>query len=299
MTRLRLATVWLGGCSGCHMSLLDLDERLIEIAQHVDLVYTPLIDAVVTSEDSRFYEHEGVDPLSLLRAVVSNIRTGGIAQGGSTLTQQYVKNAFVGDQQTLHRKVQEAVIAIQLEREQTKDEILERYLNTVYFGDGAYGVQAAAQHYFNVNARRLNLNQSATLAGILTAPEAYDPIDHPFDAKFRRDFALDRMVRYGYLDAEDLEAVLLTELGHHAFVVCQLIPLATAGRMFEAGALGEHQQLPRRRFVGLRPRLRDALRGRRAYGRFERSAGAGGACTGTGVPPTRPASRNKSSNSQV
>ena len=102
---------------------------------------------------------------------------------------------------TVKEKVREVLLAIKVERTFSKDTILAKYLNTVYFGHGAYGIEAAAQTYFGVPARRLTISQSATLAGILTAPEAYDPIDHPFDAKFRRDFALDRMVQYGYLDA--------------------------------------------------------------------------------------------------
>ena len=102
----------------------------------------------------------------------------------------------------MKEKVREVLMAIKVERTFSKDTILAKYLNTVYFGHGAYGIEAAAQTYFGIPARRLTIPQSATLAGILTAPEAYDPIDHPFDAKFRRDFALDRMVQYGHLEEE-------------------------------------------------------------------------------------------------
>ena len=136
-------------------------------------------------------------------------------QGGSTITQQLVKRVYAGHYtapgengirdyvippRTVREKAREVLLAIKVERTLSKDKILARYLNTVYFGHGAYGIEAAAQTYFGMPARRLTVMQSATLAGILTAPEAYDPIDHPFDAKFRRDFALDRMVQYGYLD---------------------------------------------------------------------------------------------------
>jgi membrane peptidoglycan carboxypeptidase len=136
-------------------------------------------------------------------------------QGGSTITQQLVKRVYAGHYtapgengirdyvippRTVKEKAREVLLAIKVERTLSKDKILAKYLNTVYFGHGAYGIEAAAQTYFGVPGKRLTLLQSATLAGILTAPEAYDPIDHPFDAKFRRDFALDRMVQYGYLD---------------------------------------------------------------------------------------------------
>lgn len=181
----------------------EVDRRVVDL----DQVSPALIDAVVASEDARFYEHEGVDPLSLLRAVVSNIRTGGIVQGGSTLTQQYVKNAFVGHQQTLSRKVQEAVIAIQLERERSKEEILEAYLNTVYFGEGAYGVEAAARTYFGVSAAELDVAQSATLAQLLPAPSVRNPRVDPNGSRDRRDALLNRMVELGRLTpAEAREA---------------------------------------------------------------------------------------------
>jgi penicillin-binding protein 1A len=158
-------------------------------------------DAIVTAEDARFYEHGGVDVTSLVRAVVSNVRTGGIQQGGSTLTQQYVKNAFVGDQRTLLRKVREAVIAIQLERDASKDEILERYLNTVYFGEGAYGIEAAARTYFGVSAAELDAGQAATLAQLLPAPSARNPRTDPEGSARRRDALLERMVALDVLPA--------------------------------------------------------------------------------------------------
>jgi penicillin-binding protein 1A len=157
-------------------------------------------DAVIVAEDARFYEHAGVDPLSLLRAVVTNVRTGGIAQGGSTLTQQYVKSAFVGDERTVLRKIREAVISIQLERDVDKDEILERYLNEVYFGEGAYGIEAAARTYFDVPAAELEAHQAATLAQLLPAPSVRNPRADPAGAQQRRDALLDRMVETGRLD---------------------------------------------------------------------------------------------------
>ena len=174
-----------------------------------------LREAVLAVEDARFYEHGGVDFKGTIRAAWSDLVARETVQGGSTITQQLVKRVYAGHYtapgengirdyvippRTVKEKAREVLLAIKVERTLSKDKILARYLNTVYFGHGAYGIEAAAQTYFGVPARRLTVMQSATLAGILTAPEAYDPIDHPFDAKFRRDFALDRMVQYGYLD---------------------------------------------------------------------------------------------------
>ena len=174
-----------------------------------------LREAVLAVEDARFYEHGGVDFKGTIRAAWSDLVARETVQGGSTITQQLVKRVYAGHYtapgengirdyvippRTVREKAREVLLAIKVERTLSKDKILARYLNTVYFGHGAYGIEAAAQTYFGVPARRLTVMQSATLAGILTAPEAYDPIDHPFDAKFRRDFALDRMVQYGYLD---------------------------------------------------------------------------------------------------
>ena len=174
-----------------------------------------LRDAVLAVEDARFYQHGGVDFKGTLRAAWSDLVARETVQGGSTITQQLVKRVYAGHYtapgengirdyvippRTVKEKAREVLLAIKVERSLSKDKILAKYLNTVYFGHGAYGIEAAAQTYFGVPGKRLTLLQSATLAGILTAPEAYDPIDHPFDAKFRRDFALDRMVQYGYLD---------------------------------------------------------------------------------------------------
>ncbi|MFP5309849.1 MAG: transglycosylase domain-containing protein [Actinomycetes bacterium] len=168
----------------------EVDRRVVGL----DEVSRVAVAAVVSAEDTRFYEHDGVDPLSLLRAVVANVRTGGITQGGSTLTQQYVKNAFVGDDQTVRRKVQEAVISISLERELSKDEILERYLNQVYFGEGAYGIEAAALTYFEKPAAELTVAEGATLAQILPAPSRFNPRVDPEGSVARRDRVITQML---------------------------------------------------------------------------------------------------------
>jgi penicillin-binding protein 1A len=167
--------------------------------RNLEQISPHLQHAVIATEDRRFYEHQGVDPLSVIRAVVSNVRSGGIRQGGSTLTQQYVKNVYVGREQSLYRKVREAVISLQLEKELSKDEILEEYLNQVYFGEGAYGAEAAARTYFGVSADELTISQSATLASVLSAPSALSPRANPRGARARRNVVLDEMVTAGFI----------------------------------------------------------------------------------------------------
>src|SRR5687768_1923231 len=138
-----------------------------------------LRQAVVAIEDERFYQHDGVDLRAIARALVANVSSGDIEEGGSTITQQYVKNVIIAPGQiaekSYERKLVEAALARQLEKKLGKNEILERYLNTVYFGEGAYGIQAAANTYFGKNASELSLAQSALLAGIIRIPEEYDP----------------------------------------------------------------------------------------------------------------------------
>jgi penicillin-binding protein 1A len=151
-------------------------------------------DAVVAVEDQRFYQHRGIDVKAMLRAAVADVSAGRIVEGGSTITQQYVKNTLVGSDRTLSRKVREAQLALQIENTYTKDEILTKYLNTVYYGEGAYGIQAAAQTFFDVPAAELTLAQAALLAGLIAAPGDYDPAVHPKAARARRRLVLSRML---------------------------------------------------------------------------------------------------------
>ncbi|MCP5029559.1 MAG: penicillin-binding protein [Actinomycetia bacterium] len=153
-----------------------------------------LIDAVVSAEDQDFFVHAGVDPVGITRAAWNDIRGVGVTQGGSTITQQYVKNAFLTKDRTVKRKIQEAVLAIKLERELTKEEILLRYLNRIYFGRGAYGVQAASQAYFNKDIEELDLADSAYLAGLIRAPEAAEATRDPAVAHQRRASVIARML---------------------------------------------------------------------------------------------------------
>ncbi len=158
--------------------------------------------AVVAIEDERFYQHDGVDWRAIVRAAVTNAASGEIREGGSTITQQYVKNVIIAPgeiaEKTLRRKIVEAALARQLEQRLSKKQILTRYLNTVYFGKGAYGVQAAALTYFGKAASDLDLHESALIAGVIRSPETYDPYERPKQAKNRRNTVLEKMDELGW-----------------------------------------------------------------------------------------------------
>ena len=173
----------------------------------VELKQVPehLINAVIAVEDERFWQHGGVDIRSTGRAMMSNVAAGGVTQGGSTITQQLVKNTLVTPERSIGRKMKEAVLALRVESELSKEEILEKYLNTVYFGSGAYGVQAAAETYFGVDVEKVTVGQAALLAGIIRNPTGYEPFRYPAEAKARRDIALDQMVKERYLEADDAD----------------------------------------------------------------------------------------------
>lgn len=169
--------------------------------------------AVVAIEDSRFYEHNGFDPRGFMRAAVTNVTTGEVAQGGSTLTMQYVKNVLLtaaedeegqaaAREDTVVRKLREIRYAMSLEKRLTKNEILNRYLNISYYGARAYGVEAASQRYFSKNAKDLKLLEAATLAGIVQQPSRFDPTRNPRQTQARRDLVLNRMADLGYITQE-------------------------------------------------------------------------------------------------
>ncbi|HSL67345.1 MAG TPA: transglycosylase domain-containing protein [Actinomycetota bacterium] len=176
-----------------------------------------LRDAVIAAEDQGFYEHSGIDPLGVMRAAWNDLIAHEVVQGGSTITMQLVKNVYAGHYETdrktgqttyvvpprtFAQKVREALLAMKLERTYSKDEILAKYLNTIYFGHGAYGVEAAAQAYWGIHASELNMIRSATLAGLISSPSLFDPIDHPIDAEIRRNYVLDRMAALGTISPE-------------------------------------------------------------------------------------------------
>jgi membrane peptidoglycan carboxypeptidase len=178
--------------------------------------------ALVDIEDSRFYEHNGVDVQGTVRALIANVAAGSVREGGSTITQQLVKQSLLQTATTetertaaiqqsgvqgISRKLKEARLALALEEKYTKDEILTRYLNIVYFGEGAYGIQAAAQRYFSVNAADLKLPQAAMLAGLVQSPSGDDPLANPENAVTRRNQVLQRMLNLKHITAKDFAAI--------------------------------------------------------------------------------------------
>ena len=177
------------------------NRRPVKITQ----VPKELQNAFVAVEDNRFYEHSGVDPRGIIRALYANIRGRGVSEGGSTITQQLAKNAYLTQERTLARKVQEVFLALQLERQYTKQEILEMYLNQIYFGQGAYGVQAAAQTYFGKDVEDLTLNECAMLAGIPKSPNYYSPANNLQAAQERKAVVLDQMEKYNYINSSTAE----------------------------------------------------------------------------------------------
>ncbi|NLW14621.1 MAG: penicillin-binding protein [Trueperella sp.] len=171
----------------------------------LDRISTDMQHAVIASEDASFYENAGIDVRGIARALWNNLQ-GKPLQGGWTLTQQYVERYYMGTTTSLPGKVKEAILAIKIDREQSKEEVLENYLNTIYFGRGTYGVEAAAQAYFGVPAAELDLAQSAVLAGIIPAPSAWDPSVDPDRASQRFDRVLDLMVKEEWITQADADS---------------------------------------------------------------------------------------------
>jgi membrane peptidoglycan carboxypeptidase len=179
--------------------VLDENRKIVPLSQ----IPRRVRNAVVAIEDDRFYEHRGIDLRGILRAAVADLREGSFTQGGSTLTQQYVKKVVTGDSRTLDRKIREAMYAVQLERRWTKDQILYAYLNQAYFGGGAYGIATAAQHYFGgKSVSELSLAEAASLAATIAAPNRYNPTRRANAA--RRGIVLDRMVERGFATAKQV-----------------------------------------------------------------------------------------------
>ncbi|PTM39950.1 penicillin-binding protein 1A [Bosea sp. 124] len=165
--------------------------------------------AFVAIEDRRFYDHFGIDPVGLARAMVNNLRRSGGVQGGSTLTQQLAKNLFLTQERTAARKIQEAILALWLERTYSKDQILELYLNRVYFGSGAYGVEAAAQRYFNKSARSVTIAEAAMLAGLVQAPSRLAPNRNPEAAEKRAQLVIAAMADQGLISQASAKTALV------------------------------------------------------------------------------------------
>lgn len=194
--------------SGCNAdnSIAQLSGSEDRISVAYDQLPPVLVQAVLAAEDRSFYDHGGVDPVGIVRALWANLRSDSVQQGGSTITQQYVKNVYLSQERTLTRKVREAALAVKLERELSKQEILTRYLNTIYFGRGAYGVEAASRAYFAKSVGDITLPEAAYLAGLIRSPETADAQLPREDAKFgtnratavqRRNSVLKAMVETG------------------------------------------------------------------------------------------------------
>ena len=158
---------------------------------------------IIATEDRRYYDHGAVDIIGVARAFITNSMAGETLEGGSTIAQQTVKNIFLSNDRTMTRKLEELALAVQLERNYSKEEILELYLNTIYIGHGAYGVGEASRAYFGKEPKALDLSQCAMLAGLPQAPSAYDPISHPQEGAKRMTTVLARMAQEGYITPEE------------------------------------------------------------------------------------------------
>ncbi|WP_415854929.1 transglycosylase domain-containing protein [Sinomonas sp. G460-2] len=208
---------------GSHLASVFDENR---VAVPLEKMSPNIRNAIVAVEDYRFYEHGGVDTTGILRAVISNLRGG--RQGGSTITQQYVANVINdhlmaegrheevvlnGQQKQLSHKLREMKLAIALERQFTKDQILEGYLNIVFFNRNAYGIQAASQYFFSVDAKDLTLPQAATLAGLVNGPALFDPVARPEHSLKRRNLVLGAMLEHGYITEQQHNDAVKTPMG--------------------------------------------------------------------------------------
>ena len=256
----------------------DSDELITEF--HVERrIFVPLVqipkalrDAILATEDSRFYSHFGVDPMGIARAVYQNFRHGRIVEGGSTITQQLAKVLFLTPDKSLDRKLKEAVLAIELERRYSKDRLLEMYLNQIYFGHGAFGVEAASRTFFGKSVKDLSIAESALLAGLPKAPSTYSPFDHPEAAKRRRGIVLARMVDVSVLkdtEAKKLGAAKLdlvpperrrTTGQHYLEYVQQLLESAYGADVVFKGGLQVYTTLSPTMQLKAEQSLRDGLK---------------------------------------
>src|SRR3954447_179263 len=201
-----------------HVHLLDGTE--IAVFKDVEQVYPvnqqdipPVLKkAVVAAEDRNFYQHGGVDIRGSFRAFWADVHGGKVVQGGSTITQQYVKNVYTNKKRDLTRKVREAILASQLERQVKKDDILFKYLSTVYFGDQAYGIGAASETYFRKRVNELTLSESAMLSGLIPAPSSWAPRENPDAAEFHRQLVLKQMLDQKVITQEEYDAAIVQKV---------------------------------------------------------------------------------------
>lgn len=181
----------------------------------VKLKDIPLVmqQAIISVEDNRFYQHGTFDFGSIVRAFLVNLQSGEIVEGGSTITQQLAKNLYLNQEQTFLRKAEEALYSMMLERSFSKEEILEAYLNTIYFGSGAYGIKSASKTYFEKQPSELTLAESSMLAGLPAAPTIYSPLENPAMAKKRQAIVLETMIKNGFIGPQKAKEVLAEDLG--------------------------------------------------------------------------------------
>src|SRR5437016_1396824 len=173
------------------------------------------IDALLAREDARFYQHPGVDWRGILRALVRDMLSGSAKEGASSITQQLARNSLPLGGRTLSRKLLEAMVALRIEQQFTKQQILELYINRIYFGAGCYGVETASQAYFGKSASKLNLPEAALLAGLIRSPNRFSPLKNPEGAKIQRNSVLDRMVALKKLSLADAEAAEQAKVATH------------------------------------------------------------------------------------
>lgn len=205
--------------------LANLRSSVTRVPVPISKISPILIAAVIDTEDARFYGHGGVDFPSLVRAALHDTSGAGL-QGGSTLTQQLVKQVYLNSERTLSRKIKEAVLANRLQKQYTKNQILDAYLNTIYLGSGAYGVEAASEAYWGEHANQLRLSQAALLAGLIQDPSGYDPVYNPSAARVRRSEVLQRMLHYHTID-------------EHQYKIADAAPLPTSARFTPEPITGE------------------------------------------------------------
>lgn len=194
---------------------IGIEDKVAEIRTNENFIsidnvpkYYP--NAIIAVEDHRFHKHGAVDFLAIVRAVISNIKQKDFKEGGSTITQQTAKNLyFIGEDDVVSRKVAEALIAIDLEKKYSKDEILELYFNTIYFGDGYYGIKEACNGYLNKEPKDMTLSNATMLAGVPNAPSVYAPTQNPDLTVSRQKKVISCMVKYGYLSQKEADGIAL------------------------------------------------------------------------------------------
>ena len=200
-------------------TVFDMDGKVYSRLQGENRIVVPLrevspdfVKALLAREDARFRSHRGIDPIGIARALLRNVRSGGAAQGASTLTQQLARNSFPLGGKNIHRKLLEAFVAMRIEQRYSKEEILEHYMNRIYFGAGVYGIETASQAYFGKHAKDLSLSEAALVAGIIRGPTRFSPVRNPKGALHERDTVLDRMVKLESITPEEARAARTAKL---------------------------------------------------------------------------------------